>query len=285
MISVRKTLSVITIGLLTSFLAPAHVATAAGSFATGISGAYSWGIGTGGLSSITLEAIIVNIIDYLVFIISPLSILGIVIGGTLYVISVGNEQRIAQAKRIIIFSLIGLFIVGIRTILTATIYDWLGGVTTAPADILIITNRITGFLQALIGAISTLLLIVGGMMYITSVGDEQKTAKAKQTIFAALAGLFIILIANLLINAVAGIAGTGAIAGPLLGRITNAISYVLSFTAIAAIAAFIYGGFTYLTSGGSDEKLQRGKKIIIYAVIGIVIIMLSAAITNIVISI
>lgn len=38
-----------------------------------------------------------------------------------------------------------------------------------------------------------------------------------------------------------------------------------------ATIMIIYGGFVIMTAGGSDEKLKRGKSIIISAVIGIVI--------------
>jgi uncharacterized membrane protein YjfL (UPF0719 family) len=38
---------------------------------------------------------------------------------------------------------------------------------------------------------------------------------------------------------------------------------------------FVYGGFTWLTSGGSAERIKKGKDILVWAVIGLVVIFAS----------
>ena len=40
---------------------------------------------------------------------------------------------------------------------------------------------------------------------------------------------------------------------------------------VIVVLAFIYGGFLYLTAGGEVEKAERGKKVIVGALIGLVI--------------
>ena len=42
----------------------------------------------------------------------------------------------------------------------------------------------------------------------------------------------------------------------------------------------IYGGILYVTSAGNDENVQKAKKILMYAIVGIVVILLSFAIVN-----
>jgi hypothetical protein len=42
----------------------------------------------------------------------------------------------------------------------------------------------------------------------------------------------------------------------------------------------IYGGFLYVSAAGNSEKIENAKKIIMYAVIGIIVILLSFAIVN-----
>lgn len=276
-----------------SFLCLGFPATvSAGTFKTGLNDAYSWATGGGvGLSALTLNVIIQNVIAFLVNLVGFLSVLGIVIGGILYIISPGDEKKASQAKRVITFSLLGLIIVGARLLFTEAVVTWLGLPITdpyfQPPAGLSFTNiiiRTTAFLGNLIALLSTLFIIVGGFRYITSAGDDQKTAKAKQTIFAALAGLLIALIAGRLIDVIVGITlQAGANPLPIGNVIFNIIAFILAFTAIIAVAAFVYGGFTYLTSGGGDEKIQRGKRTIIYAVVGIIVIMISAVIVNIVI--
>lgn len=47
---------------------------------------------------------------------------------------------------------------------------------------------------------------------------------------------------------------------------------ILGIVGSLTLLMFIYGGFTFLTSGGSSEKVSKGKNIIIAAVIGLIIV-------------
>ena len=64
---------------------------------------------------------------------------------------------------------------------------------------------------------------------------------------------------------------------PLALRIIN---YFLTFLGLLAVAMVIYGGVTYVTAAGEDEKIGNAKKIIQYALIGIIIVLVSFAIVN-----
>ena len=66
--------------------------------------------------------------------------------------------------------------------------------------------------------------------------------------------------------------------------ILNVTNFFLSFLGLAAIAVIIYGGFLYVTAGGQDEQMQKGKKSVMYAIIGILIVLSSYAIVNTLIS-
>jgi hypothetical protein len=56
----------------------------------------------------------------------------------------------------------------------------------------------------------------------------------------------------------------------------NAISGLINWVFIAAgflaVIFVIYGGFTLLTSGGDSSKIETGKKMIMWAVVGIVVV-------------
>lgn len=65
----------------------------------------------------------------------------------------------------------------------------------------------------------------------------------------------------------------GEITGPqLIGRIIKAI---LGLVGALALAMFVYGGFTWLTSAGSPDKIKKGKDILIWATIGLIVIFTS----------
>ena len=58
------------------------------------------------------------------------------------------------------------------------------------------------------------------------------------------------------------------------------VNFFLTFLGLIAVVMIIYGGFLYVTAAGAQEKIESAKKIIMYAVIGIVVILLSFAIVN-----
>ncbi len=66
--------------------------------------------------------------------------------------------------------------------------------------------------------------------------------------------------------------------------ILNVTNFALSFLGLAAIAVIIYGGFLYVTAGGEDEQMNKGKKSVMYAIIGILVVLSSYAIVNTLIS-
>lgn len=64
-----------------------------------------------------------------------------------------------------------------------------------------------------------------------------------------------------------------------LAIIQNIINFFLKFVAIAALAAIIYGGARLIIgSATSESEVARAKQIILWAVIGLIIVGLAAAI-------
>jgi hypothetical protein len=53
----------------------------------------------------------------------------------------------------------------------------------------------------------------------------------------------------------------------------NLIGIILKFLGVAALVAFIYGGITWISSGGSPDKVKRGKDALVGAVVGICIVL------------
>jgi hypothetical protein len=64
--------------------------------------------------------------------------------------------------------------------------------------------------------------------------------------------------------------------------ILGIIMYMLLFAGSIAVIFVIIGGFQYVTSGGNEEQAEKGRKTLINAVIGIVIIVLAYVIINVV---
>jgi hypothetical protein len=60
----------------------------------------------------------------------------------------------------------------------------------------------------------------------------------------------------------------------------NVIKTVLGFMGIIAVGLVIYGGIVWMTAAGDDGKIEDAKKIIYSAILGLIIILFSYAITT-----
>lgn len=72
----------------------------------------------------------------------------------------------------------------------------------------------------------------------------------------------------------------GLFTGSLTSAIGTAIEFFLGFAAVLAVAAIIYGGFTYITSFGDDKKVEHAKQVILAAIIGLIILGVSFAVVT-----
>lgn len=60
--------------------------------------------------------------------------------------------------------------------------------------------------------------------------------------------------------------------------IAGIIEFVLPFIGGVLILMVIYGGLLYITSGGDPEKLGKAKKTLLWAVLGVILIVISYSI-------
>jgi len=68
-----------------------------------------------------------------------------------------------------------------------------------------------------------------------------------------------------------------------VGSIISTLSaFILPAATLAFLAMLIYGGFTYLTAAGNPEKEALAKKILTYAVIGFIIIVIAPVVVGII---
>lgn len=57
--------------------------------------------------------------------------------------------------------------------------------------------------------------------------------------------------------------------------INQLIKFVLGFTGLLALLAFIYGGILWMSSMGDPKKVEKGKQVMIWSVYGLAIIFAS----------
>lgn len=80
------------------------------------------------------------------------------------------------------------------------------------------------------------------------------------------------------------IAGATGGEGSFRSLILNVVNFFLLFLGLIAVIMIIYGGVTYVTAAGNQESIDKAKKIIMYAIVGIIIVLISFALVRTVIS-
>ncbi len=152
------------------------------------------------LSKNTVEELLTGAMEVIQGIVAALAVLMIVAGGVMYITSAGSNQT-ETAKTVIKSAVIGLAIALAAPSFIKEIYDILGedqpeAVSGGLSLYQIIINTTITILN-FVGALSVLMIIVGGVMWITNQSDT-----AKKIVNAAVIGLVIALVSLVIVNGV-----------------------------------------------------------------------------------
>jgi len=63
------------------------------------------------------------------------------------------------------------------------------------------------------------------------------------------------------------------------GVVATLINYALGFLGVVFVILTIYGGWLYMTAGGNEEQVKKGKAYVINAIVGLIIILGAYTIT------
>lgn len=180
---------------------------------TGVAG----GVAFGSLPSGTdLPGLMIRIVNGFLALAGIIAAVFIVIGGFQYMTAGGDEGTISQAKRTILYAIVGLLAIGLSVVtvhfvsksflVTGFLFYPLFGFAGLPGgeDLVGTINTILSFLLGVVGIIAAVFVVVGGVRYMTAQGDERVMEEAKKTIIVALGGLMIVFLASAVVNFVLG---------------------------------------------------------------------------------
>lgn len=72
--------------------------------------------------------------------------------------------------------------------------------------------------------------------------------------------------------------------GDVRSVIARIINVAMGFLGIVAVLIILWGGFTWMTAGGAEDKVEEAKKIITAGIIGLIIVVTSYAIARFVVT-
>lgn len=226
----------------------------------------------------TFEGIVYQVIGGLMKLMVPAAYVVIAVAGLRMVIGQEDDAR-EKAKTVLnvciagvillqlIAPIIGAFFGGGNVILSSPA----SGVAVLSTHVLIIISWALGIAAVL----AVTMIIISALRAIATSGSEEGMGNIRKTLFSVAAGLLILV---LRVSIVQSFAVSGD-PGPLVLQIVLVIQFFLKFVLICAVGVLIFAGLQIMTSGGGDEAVTKARGLIIRSLIGVVIILLSYAVS------
>lgn len=139
-----------------------------------------------------------------------------------------------------------------------------------------IVMNVVSMILGVVGYLAILMVIWGGYQYMMAQGDSGKLAKGKKTVTNAVVGLAVVMTASIISGAIADVISQSK-GGDFVQGIFNT---AFVWGGIIAVIMMIWGGIQYVTSTGDPAAAKKGRDTILYAAIGLLIVILGAVIVN-----
>jgi hypothetical protein len=169
------------------------------------------------ISAGSVSALLTDILNNLKGVILTLAIVFLMIGGIMYLISGGNEKMITRAKACITGAIIGLVLALGAPIFLNEIIKIFGGTSGSTAlntsqlsgypSLKDVLEKILNLLLSILGTLAMISLVIGGGMYLTTYGDEERIKLAKKIITYSIIGIVVSLSALIIVKQIGTLLG------------------------------------------------------------------------------
>lgn len=146
--------------------------------------------------------VVLNVIEIMLRIVGYIAVFFIIYGGFIYLTSNGSSDRAAQGIKTILAAVIGMALALSAVAIKNFLWDVAIAQNASTNDFGVYDvnagDFIVGALEAvyfIAGVLAVVMIVIAGLNYATSSGDQTKVTKAKNTILYSIIGLVIVLIA------------------------------------------------------------------------------------------
>lgn len=236
------------------------------------------------------ETLVLQGLHYVKLIVVVIGILYITIMGYTLVTSGENEENVTTAKRGLTYAIVAFVMISMSQEI-GQIFDMRDhSILQNPQEILkrvrLFDRRveiIMTFIKYVIGTYATLMIVKNGIKLITAGGKEEEATKQKMSLLYSMGGLVLIYIGDIFIkkvfykidkNVYSGITGVHPTVDAKAGveQIVGITNFIVSFVGPIAVLVLLVGAIMYATAGGEEDKMNKAKRLIISAAIGIIVI-------------
>ena len=149
---------------------------------------------------------------------------------------------------------------------------------------------IANWVAVIVATFAILVVMIGGIQYMTSGGDEKKIGQARKTVTYAVVGLTIALLSWSLMRELQIILGVQERVEPVTDLptpyietvIVNAINWLAGIVAIVSVLIIVISGVLWVTAGGDEERIKSSRKWLIGGIGGLIIALAAWAIVRVV---
>ncbi|MBT4119893.1 MAG: hypothetical protein HOG89_00885 [Candidatus Peribacter sp.] len=235
------------------------------------------GVVTGGFGDIA-AFIAYNTLPF----VNGVAILVIMIAGLLAVVA-QDENRIANARKVIGMSLIGIVMINIANRIRIgymTAFNFDGGANPV-GGAQIIGREVQGFIQFAetpAAVIAILTIFSYGLKALIDYGGEQGQQAFRKAVMSVLMGILILTIKFILTGAILSGNPEGII-NPAVGVIFT----IVFFVALIAVVVIAIAGIYLIINLGDESRAEKAKKIIISVLIGLIFMLVISGLLSILI--
>ena len=234
-----------------------------------------------------IQTVIFQVLDVVKYALGALAVLMLTVLGIRMTVTSKSEEAITEAKNHFIYALTGFAIVMVAGFAVANVFFGSEGEILANEESArffagqgsLQVQRIYSALEFFIGVLAVLTIIINGFRMVTSAGEE--IDERKKAIQWAVVGLVIVGLSELVVKDIifANHGSTLNIPGAI-DLIIVISNFITGFTALIAVALIIYAGIQFVISFVSEGSNEKGKKALIAAIIGMIIVAGSYALTT-----
>lgn len=147
-----------------------------------------------------------------------------------------------------------------------------------------VVGALLAALQGIIVLLSIVFIVIGAVMYVTSAGNEGMVKLAKGAILASMIGLAIGIAAPTFLKEIYDILDASPevtipeeveSATPIRDILMNTLNFLLAIIGVLSMIMLVIGGIMYLLSGGDEKRIETGKKIVVFSLIGLTVALAS----------
>lgn len=248
--------------------------------------------------ALEVRNIIMKLIDILKVAMFPIAVALLIFGGMMLFINRNNEDEFKKRVSQLIWTGIGFLLI----FLSVNIVDFFlfgnngnlvlndeTSIENASRAIYIEIFGIYKFITSFAIAIAVAYVVYAGIKLIISSESEDARGQAFKSILYVLLGILILFLSVQIIEAIFGVdlekittntendntdiqnIEPGLDSAPIIKGLVQIIQYILGFIGLAAIAAIVIAGIMMIISFGNEDQVNKGKSIIIYAIVAVII--------------